>query len=250
MKRFFRICLCIIAAILLLNATYLWTVSNFNLGLLLLTVLGVCLLIYALCMGFIHRILDNRFGTITKSLIVLVTAFFIFTSSTIAMSASKDTATFREDAVIVLGAGIHGEEVSKALAYRLDAAVKYHEVNPSAFIIVSGGRGAQEIITEAEAMERYLIKKGVNPEVIVREEQATSTYENFLYSKKILDEKFTDKYQVAFISNSFHLYRAGRLANSAGLRVQKIHAHTSILTLLPDYLRECCAVGVMWLTGK
>jgi len=249
MKRFFRIFLFVIASVLLSNAAYLWIVSNFNLGLLLLTGLGATVLIYALFTVPIHALLDNPIGRIIKCIIVLIAAFFVFTSSVIATSAIKDTVSFNEDAVIVLGAGIHGEAVSKVLAYRLDAAVEYHQNNPRALIIVSGGQGPQELITEAEAMERYLIKKGVNLEVIVREDKATSTYENFLYSKKILDETFSDEYKVAFISNGFHLYRAGRLANSAGLRVQKIQAKSSILTLLPDYLRECCAVGVMWLKG-
>ena len=106
------------------------------------------------------------------------------------------------------------------------------------------------MITEAEAMERYLIKKGVNPEVIIREEQATSTFENFLFSKEILDKKLSKNYKVAFITNRFHLFRAGRLAKSAGLSAQRMHADSDLITLLPDYLRECCAVGAMWLTGK
>ncbi len=250
MRTFFRLCLYIIATLLLANAAYLWVVSNFNLGLLLLTLLGGSILTYAIFMRLIHKLLDNRIGRIIKWLIVLCCAYFIFVATTITMSATTDTASFKEDAVIVLGAGVHGERVSKALAYRLDAAVRYHKVNPDAYIIVSGGQGAQETITEAEAMERYLIQKGVNSERIIKEEQATSTYENFLFSKKILDEMFPGEYKVAYITNSFHLFRAGRLAKSAGLNVQRVRAGTSAATLLPDYLRECCAVGAMWVRGK
>lgn len=250
MKVLFRIFLILIAMVLLLNAAYLWTVSNFNLGLLLLTILGGFLLLYALFSRLFHFLLNNRLGRWIKFFILLATAYFIFVSSAITMSAATDTASFKEDAVIVLGAGIHGEEVSRVLAYRLDAAVTYHKINPTAYIVVSGGQGAQESITEAEAMKRYLVKRGVDPAVILKEENATSTYENFLFSKQILDETFPDGYKVAFISNRFHLFRASRLAKSAGLSAQRMHADSDLVTLLPDYLRECCAIGYMWLTGK
>ena len=250
MKTFFRLCLCVIGTILLTNATYLWVVSNFNLGLLLLTLLGVSVLTYSAFMGIIHKLLSNRIGAIIKCFLVLICAYFLFVSTLIATSAARDTANYSEEAVIVLGAGVHGEIVSKVLAYRLDAAVKYHKSNPKAYIIVSGGQGAQELITEAEAMERYLVQKGVNPEKIIKEERATSTLENFKYSKEILDKKFSDDYNVAYITNGFHLFRAGRLAKSAGLSAKRVRANSAITTLLPDYLRECLAIGAMWVKGN
>ncbi len=250
MTKLLRILLGIIAAIMLVNAGFLWAFSNFNLGLILLTAIGFFLLLYALFFHGINQLLDNKVGKYLKFLVFLAVAVFTFTATLITMSASNDTVNYKEDAIIVLGAGVHGTRVSRPLAFRLNTAISYHAKNPEALIIVTGGQGPQEEISEALAMERYLIDKGVNPEQIVREEKATSTYENFLYSKDILTERFPGGYRVAYITNSFHIYRAGRLAKSAGVISARMHADTDILTLLPDYLRESCAVAAMWITGK
>jgi uncharacterized SAM-binding protein YcdF (DUF218 family) len=66
-------------------------------------------------------------------------------------------------------------------------------------LIVSGGQGRQENIAEALAMGRYLTEKGVPAEQIFKEEKSTSTYENFLFSKDILEQKFPQGYSAVFI---------------------------------------------------
>lgn len=250
MLKIFRSVLAVIGVVLLANAAYLWCVSNCNVGLILLTAIGAILVIYAAFMRLIHKLLDNKFGALVKVLLLLATAYFAFTSTMITMSATSDTATFNEDAVIVLGAAVRGEQVTLPLAYRLNAAINYHTLNPDAYIIVSGGQGNGENVTEAEAMEKYLTERGVNPEKIVPEIHATSTYENFLFSKQILDKLLPNGYEAAYITNGFHIFRAGRLAKTAGITVHRMHAQSSIITLLPDYLRECCAIGLMWITNK
>ncbi len=58
--------------------------------------------------------------------------------------------------VIVLGAGLDGYNVGKTLKSRLDKAIEYYKLNEDANIIVSGGQGEDELISEAEAMYRYL----------------------------------------------------------------------------------------------
>ncbi len=44
---------------------------------------------------------------------------------------------------------------------RLEAAIAYYERNPKVLLVVSGGQGPQEDISEALAMERYLIERGI-----------------------------------------------------------------------------------------
>ncbi len=247
MKNLFRVILAILAIFLLGNAAVLWFVSNVTLGLILQTAIGACLLIYSLVFDGINSLLDNRFGAWLKGITFFGLALMTFTITLISISASYNTASYQEDALIVLGAGIHGDRVSQSLAYRLDAAVQYHQMNPDALIVVSGGQGPQELITEAEAMRKYLIDYGVDEEKIVKEEQSTSTLENFKFSKALLDERLGHTYRVAYTTNSFHIYRAGRLAKDAGLSVSRVPAQSSNFTKVSDYLRECCAVWVMWL---
>ena len=63
---------------------------------------------------------------------------------------------------MVLGAGIFSEEVTTLLAARLDKALSvYHSQRTKPIIIVSGGQGPDEPISEALAMKRYLIAHNV-----------------------------------------------------------------------------------------
>lgn len=162
----------------------------------------------------------------------------------------NDNISYQEDAVIVLGAGIKGEKVMKMLAYRLDKAVEYSERNPGAVIIVSGGQGRREDIPEALAMERYLIDKGIAKERIIKEDKSTSTYENLIFSKKILDERFETPYKLAIITNGFHIFRAAGMAERLGLDITHLHAEIDWYYIPYNYLRECAAIAKMWLLRR
>ncbi len=178
-----------------------------------------------------------------KVLVVCGLCFAVTLSSFLVVYGSKDNANFDEDAVVVLGAGVHGKTPSYALARRLDSAVEYHEKNPDAIIVVSGGQGPQEDITEAEAMELYLLDRGVDPEKIIKEDKAVSTYTNFKYSKEILDEKLGNDYAITLITNEYHIFRGFLCAKETGFGdVTHMHADTHPTYLIPGTTRECLAV--------
>jgi len=163
----------------------------------------------------------------------------------------RSTSMFDEDAAIVLGAGIRDGEVRGMLARRLDAAVEYHYRNPGALIIVSGGIGHREIITEAEAMENYLISRGVNPDVILLEGTAYSTYSNMRYSRKILDLEFTEIPRIVVITSDFHIFRSVRFAQQAGMYDVTFHSSSTPWLSVPfAYVREVASVVKMWLVRR
>ena len=160
----------------------------------------------------------------------------------------KSNVNYNEDAVIVLGAGIQGKEVSESLRNRLDAAMRYCQKNPKVIIVVSGGQGPQETITEALAMEQYLLEQGMPAEQIIKEQMATSTRENFLYSKEMLDRQLGDAYKVAFISNDYHIYRAKLIAQNVGFdEITYLGSDTPWYLILPSGIRECLAVMKQWI---
>jgi uncharacterized SAM-binding protein YcdF (DUF218 family) len=75
--------------------------------------------------------------------------------------------------------------------------------------IVSGGKGAGENITEAQAMHDWLIANGIPEERILMEDKATSTMENLEYSFAIIRERGDEpENNVAIVSSAYHLYRA------------------------------------------
>ena len=95
------------------------------------------------------------------------------------ISGGTDNVTYQEDAIIVLGAAVRGEEISGALQKRLDVAIEYYQKNPDVVIVVTGGQGPQEDITEALAMERYLLANGIPKEKII-EDFGNHNYRIFL----------------------------------------------------------------------
>ena len=176
MKTLFKIIFAVLGAVILINGIALFFVSNVNLGSFLTVGFGAVILLIAL--------IFKKLGKWLKALLITGISIAIVFSSFLIIYGKSDNVIFNEDAVIVLGAAVHGKTPSLTLKRRLDTAVKYHKQNPDAVIIVSGGQGVQEDITEAEAMRNYLIKNGVEADKIIKEEAATSTFENFAFSKK------------------------------------------------------------------
>ena len=86
------------------------------------------------------------------------------------------------DYVIVLGAQMKADGPSKALQYRLDEAIRYLNENPSSKVIVSGGQGSDEHISEAQGMYEYLVEKGIEKDRIIKEDKSVNTTQNLAFS--------------------------------------------------------------------
>lgn len=247
MKKFFRVLLIVVGAALVLNAGVMFLTSNLNVGIIAELLLGASVLLYGI-------FIDSFVARLPKALKVIfwagVCVVTVFVTALLGYGVSDNIST-KEDAVIVLGSGIRGEQLTVGLKNRLDCAVAIYEENPEVLIVVSGGQGPQEDITEALAMERYLLRCGVEKDKIIKEEQATSTYENFRFSKQILDGIFGEEYDVAFVTNEYHIYRAGALAKINGFE-DVTHAHSSTVwyTVIPSCIRECMAVIKMWIFNR
>jgi len=225
-----------VGAALLINAFLMAVIANLNLGLFVLGIFAIALI------GYGTLWYRSKAPKWMHFFVTIVCAVLLSFSGFLFLYGMNDNTEYNEDAVIVLGAGIRGEQVSNSLAYRLDKAVEYYERNPRAVIVVSGGQGHQESITEALAMERYLVEKGIPKTSIIKEEKATSTSENFLFSDALLKEKFTGQYSAVFITNDFHVFRANAIAQSAGIETRHMGAPIDWYTVPATYTREMMAV--------
>lgn len=242
-----RLIMLAIGAFLFVNGGFMSLVSNFNLGVILTVAAGVFFLLWGIFYTWIKKVTGKGILRIVKHTVIAIVCIEACLLGFIGVYGQFDNVNYTEDAVIVLGAGIRGDRITVPLAYRLNSAVEYHKKNPEALIVVTGGKGYQETITEAEAMEKYLLRKGVNPEKIIKEEKATSTNENMRYSKEILDEYFKDDYSVVVITNNFHIYRGVQIAKMEGFEnVYHKHAGLRWYNMAPCYLRESLAVLKMW----
>lgn len=148
---------------------------------------------------------------------------------------------------IVLGAKVKQDSLSLSLRYRLDAALAYANDYPHVTLILSGGQGSDEPMSEAEAMRRFLKDKGIEESRLLLEDASTSTYENFLFSKKLLP---SDIDSITIISSDFHLARAQKIARSLDLKSDVVAAETPKVVEAKSNFRERLALVKTYIVGK
>ncbi len=150
--------------------------------------------------------------------------------------------------VIILGAQVRGDTPSKVLQKRIDAAADYLEQYPLAIAVCSGGQGKGENISEAEAIRRGLLEKGIEEERILLEDRSTSTLENITYSMEIIGD---ESLPVTIITNDFHMFRALHIAKKQGLiNAQGCSAISFQPVTVHYYVREFFAVAKDLLVGN
>lgn len=239
MKKYFYLALICLGALLAVYGIIMLFTVNFNMGTVFVIALGAVIAAFGIFKNMPRAL---------KIILCVIIGYAALASVFLTVYGKADTVTHDEDAIIVLGAAVHGKEVGSSLAKRLDKAVEYHMLNPDALIVVSGGKGAQEDITEACAMENYLVARGVDPNVIIKEQNATGTDYNFIYSKALLDEHLGGNYKIAFITTDYHIFRAEFTAKKAGFdSITHMHSSIELHNYLPCTLREAVAVICYWL---
>lgn len=184
------------------------------------------------------------FKKIIKPLKIILSVgiiIFVIVEGMIIMYPKKSVE--KSDYILILGAGIRGENLTTTLRDRLNAAIKYmDETNFKGNIIVSGGQGPGESITEAEAMKRYLVEEGINNNKIILENKSTNTFENFKYTKekiKDLEESDISNADVTVVTTDFHVLRSNIIAKRNGYENIKFYSSNTKWYLVPSmYARE------------
>lgn len=240
MRKAIKFILILSGIVLLINASILLLTVNFTLGILLEAALGAVILLYGV---YFEKLKSKKLiNVIFCSGLAFVIGFCTF----ICAYGNIDNVDYTEKTVIVLGCGLSGDKVSNDLAKRLNEAVFYHEKNPDAVIIVSGGQGPQEEVTEAYAMKNYLLEKGIAEDKIIMEDKSTSTITNLANSHKIMQDKNLPDDSVVVVSQNYHIYRAVSYAKAEGLKVTHLGADMRLGGLPSCCLREILAIAKMW----
>ena len=153
--------------------------------------------------------------------------------------------------MVVLGAKVNADGPSVSLWDRICGAYEYLEEHPHVIAVVSGGQGTDEPITEAECMYRELVNLGIDPKRIWREEEATSTWENFKFSLDLIEEKTgTRPTRLGVLSSEYHLFRASLFARACDVEFVGIPAKTSRASqAINHFMREVAGVWHYILLG-
>lgn len=138
-----------------------------------------------------------------------------------------------EDLIIVCGCYTNGYTPSDKLKSRLDTAYRLLCDNPEAVCIVSGGKGDDETVSEAESMRKYLVDLGIDENRIIKEDKSRDTSENIINSiEKMKENGISFDSKVVCVSSDFHAVRVAMIAKEHGLNARSAGAPSPDSTLL------------------
>ena len=183
------------------------------------------------------------------------------------------------DYIIIHGAGLDGPRPTPLLAGRIDKALElWNKQHQHGKFVVSGGQGADEIVSEAQAMRDYLLEKGVPAAAILMEDKSTTTWENLRYSLAIInadratgvdatssaavassgdvtttasDASTSDAsgtvasssgFTTAVVTSDFHVFRCAEYAHNLGIKADGIGSHTKGWYWPTAFIREFIAI--------
>ena len=213
--------------------------------------LGLALLCIGLCIAFFVLVKVRRVKIAAAIVIAVGLALFLAAEIPVLAGAHSDADT-AADYLVAAGAGVDGTTPSRAMLNRLQAALSWLDENPQGVVIVSGSQGdCGELISEAQAMENWLLEQGVAPDRIIKDEQAGSTAENIRGAMEIIRQRGGDETgKIAFASSEYHLYRIRAMARRLGCSPVCVAGHTTNgLNFLNYAIREALAVWKLWIFG-
>jgi len=168
------------------------------------------------------------------------------------------------DYIIIHGAGLDGTRPTPLLAGRIDKALElWNKQHQQGKFVASGGQGADEVVSEAQAMRDYLLEKGVPADAILMEDKSTTTWENLKNSIAVIradratsggtdaasdDAPASDSagacgdFTTAVVSSDFHVFRCAEYAHNLGIKADGIGSHTKGWYWPTAFIREFIAI--------
>ena len=171
------------------------------------------------------------------------------------LHGSRDHIVGEPDTMLILGCQVMPWGPSILLQDRLVEAIAYLEEHPDMTVIVSGGQGPDEYVSEARCMQEVLLRAGIPAEQILLEDQSHNTFQNITNSVRLMNEAGIDIGEgVLVVSNGFHLTRARMLwdrVTGEGEHLSTLAAPSSHLpSRLRMYVREPLALVKSFLLDR
>lgn len=227
MKRFFSVLfrVLIIAGALVLLTTFIFTLSIGITNIGNIAGIALCVWVIFLCIKPLHRAVKNAFykffltrflyRVVSVAFAVLICYGALATAAIVGASLipPKENAT-----AVVLGAQVRPTgEPSTILRGRINAAEDYLEQNKKSSAVLSGGKGTDEVKSEAQCMFEVMTDDGINPDRLFIEDKSTTTLENFKFSEKIIEDNKLNQ-NIAVTTDRFHQLRARIITMQLGIK--------------------------------
>lgn len=250
-----RVCFSAIFIILFLMFVLPMVVGIINLGNIVGTIISALgFSIFAFNEKFskiIDILMETSIGKVVLNIISVLLIFCILLAIMISsvMVFKMNNHPSEPSNIIVLGCKVKETEPSLMLKRRLDTAYEYLVENQEVIAIVSGGKGDDEQISEAQCMKEYLVNKGISKNRIIMEDKSTSTFENFKYSKQILQELNLSTDSITIVTDGYHQLRASMIAKKFDFKTYSISGYTSWYLLPTYFVREWFGVTYQFIFG-
>lgn len=237
--------LCIPAGMLLLAGIALLVIP------IHMAMTGVVLVLLGLVTGLWalrYEQAGSRMRTLLSILVILAAAGVVTLMTVMSLISDAGETDWKNakkaDYAVVLGAGIdENGNPSRIMRNRLQTTMEFLKENPHAMVILSGGRGADEPISEAKSMFDALVDMGADPRRLILEEESSNTLENFQNSIQLMPPGERKK-PLVVITSEFHQRRARYIAEGLGLETIPVSGHTDLWFYRVNYtLREAFALA-------
>jgi uncharacterized SAM-binding protein YcdF (DUF218 family) len=220
-------------------ATGIFNLGNFT-GAVVSALLTAIIIFWDRFRGIVESLWQHPVG---KAVVCVVSAFAVFCIITVSVISffmireMNDRPPDSNTTVVVLGCKVKDGAPSLMLKRRLDTAYEYLADEPDVKVIVSGGKGSDELISEAQCMRDYLVEKGIAPERIYMEDKSTDTDENLCFSKIIIESESLPEH-ITIVTDGFHQFRSDMKAEKLDINSYNISAKTPIWLLPTYWVRE------------
>ncbi len=173
---------------------------------------------------------------------------------------STRAAEGQADAIIVLGAAQYSGRPSRVLSARLDHALMLWGEARAARVVLTGGQRQGDLLSEAAAGRRYVMRRGIPSNAILLESTGRTSLASVHGAAVLLHalgDSLPARPRVLMVSDPFHMLRLDVLARLHGLtplpsptRTSPISANRSVA--IEYILRESIAlpkdvVFLLWL---
>lgn len=206
--------------------------------------LAVIFLFRDRCTAFLGKVWARPVGKIFLPMIGLVITVSVVLAAVISIFMIRqinDPPKDENTTVVVLGCKVKNGRPSLMLQRRLETAYNYLSEHKSVYAVVSGGKGDDESISEAQCMKEWLVAQGIEPERILMEDKSVNTEENLRFSKKIIIENCLPE-TITIITDGYHQLRAEMIAEKLGISAYNISGKTSWYLIPTYWVREWLGV--------
>ena len=200
---------------------------------------------------YIELFVENAMLALTSYLEFILVGTIILSTK-----AARRIPSFDKDYILILGCQIKKDgTLTNLLKSRADRAIEFAKIQKEKtgkdiVFVPSGGKGNDEVISEAEAIRNYLIETGIDESSIIVENKSANTFENLTNSMELIrKEAKTGDPKIAFSTTNYHVFRSGYFASQQGIKAEGIGAKTKRYFWINAFIREfIAALASEWKT--